>query len=183
MYYTVNDTETFDGFQYLDGLNNLTNIFGDNKKILTFTTAEHIHNLYLDGKFIREVILPSDRNDLQIIDVGSYSKRANHIILGKKYDLSNTNDLKDILQINNNVESIIHMASSNGYTNILDWFVTHPEYEFKYTGYAIDHASGFGRTNVLDWFASHPEYEFKYTFRAIDGASLFGHTNVLDWFA
>ena len=159
-YYKVtNETECHYDFQYKDGLNVLDGPFNDNplesccEGGLYFSSKEHIHNFYGYGIHLREVFLPTDNPDFKMVKDKSGNKwRANMLILGKKYNLSNIDDLKYILNnINPSTNGLIDWASENGHVNVLEWF-KNSGYEFKYTSNAIDWASENGHVNVLKWF-------------------------------
>jgi len=177
-YYKVtNEEECHYDFQYKDGLNVLVKPFNDDPKQscceggLYFTTKEHIHKFYEFGVYIREVFLPTDNKDFKMVQDPEEDKwRANMLIFGKKYDMTNFDHIKYILEnINDYTENFIDYAIKNGQVDILEWF-KNSGYEFKYTSDAVDSASTYGHINVLEWF-KNSGYEFKYTKSAIVGAS------------
>jgi len=188
-YYKVtNEEECHHGFQYKDGLNVLVEPFNYDPKQscceggLYFTTKEHIHKFYEFGIYIREVFLPTDNKDFKMVQDPEGDKwRANMLIFGKKYDMTNFDHIKYILEnINNYTEKFIDCASANGYVDVLEWF-KNSGYELKYTFRSINFASKNGHVDVLEWF-KNSGYEFKYTSYAVNWASKYGHINVLEWF-
>lgn len=77
----TNDTETENGFQYLDGLN-LPLTYTD------ITTLQHIPNYFHYGRWLREIILPKDDPDFKMkrIDKGRYND-VNKLIFGQRHSL------------------------------------------------------------------------------------------------
>lgn len=100
IYYKItNKDENHNGFQYKDGLNVLLEPFNDDLTDTCcpggfyFTSAEYILKFLSYGIYLREVTLPTnDKNFKMVADDEKY--RSNMIILGKRYDLSDTNIIK-----------------------------------------------------------------------------------------
>lgn len=218
-YYKVtNKDECHRGFQYKDGLNILTEPFDDNpentycKGGLYFSAKEFIHFYYGHGVWLREVFLPTDNPDFKMVKYQkSNSFRANMIILGKKYDLHNIDDISYIFKnINSNIRYFVTRAAMAGNLEILKFvkntmtdfenfinfivdfacyngranvleWLQNSKIDFKYNESSIMFASRGGHVNVLEWF-KNSGLEFKHDHSAVEGASLCGHTNVLEWF-
>lgn len=94
----TNEKENHYGFQYQDGLNILIEKFNDDPNAscvaggFYFTTAEYIHNFYGYGVYLRVVILPIDDPEFRMVkDSGGDKYRANRIILGERYSLTDFN--------------------------------------------------------------------------------------------
>lgn len=90
-YKVTNFKEVHHGYIYKDGLNILDKSFELTGSCvvggLYFTTLEHIHKFYDYGCFLREITLPVENNDFQVVqDNDKY--RANMVIFGKRYSLS-----------------------------------------------------------------------------------------------
>ena len=127
MYFKItNAGENHHGFQYSDGLNVLKGKFNDDPNAsccaggLYFTNAENISKFLDYGIYLREVILPTYNPDFQMIKDPQGDKwRANMIILGKRYDLSDIETLRYLVQngfdihVNNN--SALRLSAENGY--------------------------------------------------------------------
>ena len=113
MYFKItNPAENHNGFQYSDGLNVLKEKFNDdpNKSCcaggLYFTNGENIFKFLNYGIYLRDVILPSDDPDFQKIKDPEGDKwRANMIILEKRYDLSNVDTFKYLVEKGANIHA------------------------------------------------------------------------------
>src|SRR5580692_36275 len=95
MYFKItNEKENHNGFQYVTGLNVLEEEFNDDPEKscceggLYFTDAKNIFKFLEYGIYLREIQLPTNP-DLKIVKDNTGDKwRANMIILGKRYELS-----------------------------------------------------------------------------------------------
>ena len=104
MYYKItNEKENHHGFQYSDGLNILIDDFNNDpnqsycKGGLYFTDAANIFEFLDYGIYLREITLPiSDQNFCMVKDKNKW--RANMIILGERYELSNVNTFKLLIE-------------------------------------------------------------------------------------
>lgn len=188
-YYKVtNKDECHNGFKYKDGLNILTGKFDESTNKcgegLYFTTKYKLHRFYSHGIYVREVYLPTENKDFKIVeDVKTGKYRANMIILGKKYDMSNVEDMCHILKtINGHIDSYIDWAFENGHIHILDWFEKMGfSFNHECIEFVIYNSSARGDCKILEWLYKR-NVDFKYTSHAIDKAAENGNINVLDWF-
>ena len=106
MYFKItNPAENHNGFQYSDGLNVLKDKFNDNPNHaccsggLYFTNGENIFKFLNYGIYLREITLPTENPDFKKIKDPSGDKwRANMIFLGKRYDLSNVDTFKYLME-------------------------------------------------------------------------------------
>ena len=113
MYFKItNAAENHNGFQYLDGLNVLKEKFNDdpNKSCcpggLYFTNGENIFKFLNYGIYLREVTLPIENPDFKKVKDPSGDKwRANMIILEKRYDLSNVDTFKYLIENDANIHA------------------------------------------------------------------------------
>lgn len=97
IYYKItNKNECHRGFQYVDGLNILVKKFEHEGSCvpggLYFSTAEYVLNFINYGENLREVIIPN--NSQMVIDPDNDKMRSDKLYLGKKYDLSNVETIK-----------------------------------------------------------------------------------------
>ena len=125
-YYKItNKNETHYGFEYRDGLNILKEEFNNNKDSscvpggFYFTTKEFIHEFYGYGIYLREIELPNNDPEFKIVKDPSGNKwRANKIILGNKYSLSDPE-----IYIKLGIKMMdMDRASINGHEAILQWW-------------------------------------------------------------
>lgn len=191
-YYKVtNEDECHYGFQYKDGLNILTEPFDDNplhsccKGGFYFTIDKYINHFYECGVWLREVFLPIDNPNFKMIKDSSGNKlRSNMIILGKKYNLLNIDDVKYILKnINSNIIEIVANLSGNGCIDTLE-LLKNSEFKFQYNESALYRASKYGHVNVLKWLQKSfcvNGKKFGYYEFAITYACAGGHVDVLDF--
>ena len=129
MYFKItNKEENHNGFQYFDGLNILVDEFIESgscvKGGLYFTDINNIFKFLNYGIYLRKVSLPFNNPDFKMVkDPDGDKWRANMIILEKRYELSDVETIKlliekgaDIHAYNNNV---LRWASEYGHSNIV----------------------------------------------------------------
>jgi hypothetical protein len=99
----TNAKENHNGFQYVDGLNILDKEFEENGHCvnggLYFTDIEHIFDFLDYGIHLREIILPINDPNFKCVKDEANKWRANMIILGKKYELSNVDTFKYLISL------------------------------------------------------------------------------------
>lgn len=120
----TNQNECHHGFQYVNGLNILVDKFNDDHRAtcvkggLYFSDDKNIYNFLEYGVYLREVILPLDDNNFKMVeDLWGGKWRANMIILGKQYELSDKNTFGIITDNNFNIEWF-RWAIRNNYLQI-----------------------------------------------------------------
>lgn len=146
---------------------------------LYFADSDNIASFYSYGVWIREVTLPREDPNFQMVqDVGG-KWRANKIVVGPRHSLAGpytyTRLGVPVMKLDE--------ASGRGYINILKWWkASSPakELEFEYTADALDLASASGHIHVLDWL-QQSDLSLKYSIRAMDVASKHGLVEVLIW--
>lgn len=94
----TNKDENHHGFQYKEGLNVLDKPFDEQGYCvpggLYFTDAKHICEFLSYGVYLREISLPFDDKDFRWVRDNGNKWRANKIILGKRYYLSEVDTFK-----------------------------------------------------------------------------------------
>ena len=117
LYFKItNYNENHNGFQYVDGLNILCEEFNDdpNKSCcaggLYFTNAENIFKFLDYGIYLREIILPTENPDFRMIKDKDDKWRANMIVLGKRYDLSNVETFQYLVEKGANIHACSDFA-------------------------------------------------------------------------
>ena len=132
-YYKItNEKECHNGYQYVDGLNILDKPFDSDgccvEGGLYFTTIEHIFNFLDYGCHLREITLPENCQWVQDLTKNKY--RADKIILGKKYNLSDPLTFQLLIERGANIHApdvVVQWASLNninvhmGYNCVLVW--------------------------------------------------------------
>ena len=136
MYFKItNPTENHNGFQYSDGLNVLKDKFDDDPNRsccsggLYFTNIENIFKFFNYGIYLREVTLPTENPDFQIIKDPSGDKwRANMIIMGNRYDLSNVDTFKYLVEKGANIHAsddyALQWSAGNGHSEVHNFLKT-----------------------------------------------------------
>lgn len=129
--------EKHHGFQYVDGLNVLTDKFSYNGSCvpggLYFTDTKNILNFLTYGIYLREIKLPHDDKDFKIVKDGN-KWRANKIILGQRYNLSDVATIKMLLENGARKEFIelFYWSYTNNYSKIIDWLFNVNTLDFFY---------------------------------------------------
>ena len=130
MYYKItNKKENHHGFQYSDGLNILIDDFNNDpnqsccKGGLYFTDAENIFEFLDYGIYLREITLPtSDQNFCMVKDKNKW--RANMVILGKRYELSNVDTFKLLIgkgaDIHADNDYALRWSAEKGYLEVVN---------------------------------------------------------------
>ena len=130
MYYKItNKKENHHGFQYSDGLNILIDEFNNDpnqsccKGGLYFTDVSNIFEFLNYGIYLREITLPTtDQNFCMVKDGNKW--RANMIILGKRYELSNVDTFKLLIEkgadIHANNDYALRYSIKNGHLEVVN---------------------------------------------------------------
>ena len=110
-YYKItNSKENHYGLQYHDGLVEDINKFREDilyHNGIYFNTIENIllHTTIKDSRYIREVTIPEDAlvcKELNLFDL-EFMYKANKVILGKRYDIFNKEDMEYLVSIGMNI--------------------------------------------------------------------------------
>ena len=172
VYYKItNETECHNGYQYKDGLNVLDKKFDPVGSCavggLYFTTAKYIFK-YLDyGCYLREVTLP---NDCQcVLDPSGNKFRADRIILGKKYNLTDIVTFKLLLEkgadIHVDDDYALRWASKNGHFDIVKFLVENGADVHAWNNHALRLASENGHFDIVKYLVEngadiHANYDY-----------------------
>ena len=129
----TNKEECHNDFQYKDGLNILQDEFANKesgncvKGGLYFSDVEHILNFLDFGIYLREIMLPINDEEFQMVSVKDDKWRASRIILGKRHDLSDPNTFRYLANLGADVakhkDVIFGFAIKNGYPDIAEYAV------------------------------------------------------------
>ena len=135
MYFKItNSEEKHNGFQYVDGLNILQEEFNLDPEDsccdggLYFTNAANIFKFLNYGIYLREVTLPTyNTNFLMLKDVCGDKWRANMIILGNRYDLSNVDTFKFLVEHGADIHAgndfALCWAAAKGHLDVVKYLV------------------------------------------------------------
>lgn len=188
VYYKItNFKEIHHKYQYHDGLNVLTQRF-NNKRYescvkggLYFTTKEHLHEYAHYGIWIREVRLPQNDPELQVVmDPAGDKWRANKIILGKKYSVFDSSAYVEIgLDINKfnyfcaaakyGIDYYVEAYLRAGKVNRADYYT------------AISHACQKGKICVLELLKKYAPYKFLCDELYVQFACINSHVKIMEW--
>jgi ankyrin repeat protein len=155
----TNAKENHNGFQYVDGLNILDKEFEEVGSCvvggLYFTDAHHIFEFLDYGINLREIILPLNDPNFKCVKDQSNKWRANMIILGKKYDLTDVDTFKYLVGLGADFRAIDDYAtrktSEDGYLEIIKYLVSIGADISARNNYAIKTASKNGRLEVVKY--------------------------------
>uniref|UniRef100_A0A6G6ACT1 Ankyrin repeat-containing protein n=1 Tax=Borely moumouvirus TaxID=2712067 RepID=A0A6G6ACT1_9VIRU len=135
LYFKItNEKECHNGFQYVDGLNILQGEFNNNPKAscvpgrLYFSDSENICKFLNYGVYLREVTLPTDNSDFQMLkDPEGNKYGACMIILGDKHDLRDPDTWKFMISVGINIHAYnyyaLKWASFHKYLKVLQFLV------------------------------------------------------------
>jgi hypothetical protein len=159
----TNAKEKHHDFQYVNGLNILDKEFQEEGSCvvggLYFTDVEHIFKFLDYGIHLREIILPLDNPNFKCVKDDADKWRANMIILGKKYDLTNVDTFKYLVGLGADVKTInncaVQLASENGHFEIVKYLIG-LNADFKAgNNYAVRHASRNGHLEVVKFLVEN----------------------------
>lgn len=126
----TNREEKHHEFQYHTGLNVLKENFKQSGSCVSgglyFSDLNHICGFLGYGVYLREVTLPFEDNDFQIVADSNDKWRANKIILGKRFDLDKIGTFKYLVELGASVASLepaVLYAFVRGYFDIVVYFV------------------------------------------------------------
>jgi hypothetical protein len=164
MYFIITDeTGNFEEHRYHDGLNILNQCFTKGKHSfgsLFFTDVKHILK-YLNsaGKksvYLREIMLPINDPDFKIVCHSSGEKwKANKIIVGKKYSLSNTKTFEYLVSsgtdIHINKDHPLCWAALEGHYDIVKYIIELDKRTVMRSDYedALICASMYGHSEIV----------------------------------
>src|SRR5437870_4621249 len=159
LYFKItNKEENHHGFQYKSGLNILEDEFAETgscvKGGLYFTSVEHIFN-YLDyGIYLREVFLPEDDPTFKMVKDPEGNKwRANKIILGNRFLLSDVNTfnlvIENVTDIHAYNELAIIWTSRKGHLEIVKFLIEKGADIHSNNNYALRWASKKGHLEIV----------------------------------
>lgn len=166
-YYKItNENECHHGFQYYDGLNVDHNPFQEYGSCVSgglyFTTAKDILNFIKYGIYVRDITLPWEDTELKVVKDSYGDKyRANKIILGKKYHLSDPKTFDFLIDQGakikkSNFDSILDWAITNDYVEIVKYLIT--TYHHLIAKYnlreILNWAIKYGHTKIIDFLIS-----------------------------
>ena len=187
-YYKItNKAECHNGFQYVDGLNMLDKPFEQEGSCvvggLYFTTAKHIFKFLDYGCYLREIMLPQDC--LWVKDPDGDKFRADKIILGKRYDLTDPLTFQLLLEegtdIHMNDNCALDWASKNGYLEIVKYLIENGADIRAYDDRALQLASKNGYLEIVKYLVENGADIRAYNDRALQLACENGHLKTIMW--
>lgn len=141
----TNEKENHHGFQYKNGLNLLLGKFNENPKDscceggMYFTDAKNILKFLDHGIYLREVYLPLNPDLKMIKDKTGNKWRANMIILGERYELSNVETFKMLIESGANIHDdddyVLRWSAFNGHVKVVRFLIKsgadiHAQYDY-----------------------------------------------------
>ena len=195
MYFKItNAEENHHGFQYVDGLNVLTEKFNDdpNRSCCAggfyFTDAANIFNFLNYGIYLREVVLPTDNVDFKMIKDKNKDNdkwRANMIILGKRYNLYSLDTFKYLIEKGANVHAdndyALRRSAKNGHLDVIKYLIEKGANIHANDDYALRRSARNGHLDVVKYLIEkganvHADYDF-----ALGWSARNGHLNVVKY--
>ena len=162
MYFKItNEKENHHGFQYVDGLNVLLDDFNDDpnqsccKGGFYFTDAINIFKYLGYGIYLREIILPVTNPNFRMVKVGGYKWRANMIILGKRYELSNIDTLKYLIELETNKNCACVQSARYGYLELVKYLAENGADINANNDYAFRQSARYGHLEVVKYLVEH----------------------------
>jgi hypothetical protein len=186
----TNADENHNGFQYVDGLNILDKEFEEEGSCvaggLYFTDSDNILDFLDYGINLREIILPLNDPNFKCVKDQSFSSnkwRANMIILGKKYDLTNIDTFKYLISLGINLRTnddyAIKWASTNGHLEIVKYLVELGADFRADNNYAGRMAFKNGHFKIFIFFVNCDVDSRVYKNDAIQHASKYGYSKIV----
>ena len=159
VYYKItNAEEKHYDFQYRDGLNRLKGKFNEDQEDpcgpggLYFCDIKNILEFLDKGIYLREITLPNKDPEFKILKCDN-KYRANMIILGKKYSLSDVSTFKMLIESGadlhaNNCYSL-KWSAYNGYLDIVKYLISNGANANVIDGYAMQWSTRKGHYEVV----------------------------------
>ena len=179
-YKITNCREIHQDHVYKDGLNILNKPF-DQKGSCTpgglyFTTLEHIHKFYDYGCFLREITLPVENPEFRVVkDPEDNKYRANMILLGKKYSLSDPKTFEKFGLELPPIKTLATFACQEGSLERLKWAVKNG---FVLNTYICHYAAQNGHLKIIKWAC---ESGCPWDNDVCNSAALGGHLEIIKW--
>ena len=157
-YYKItNKEECHHGYQYVDGLNMLDKMFEREGSCveggLYFTTIEHIFKFLDYGCYLREITLPKDC--LWVKDPAGDKFRADKIILGKRYNLSDPLTFQLLVKKGADIHAgnncALKWASSNGHLDLVKYLVDNNANIHANSSYILTQTCRNGHLEVVQY--------------------------------
>ena len=157
----TNKQEKHYEFQYTDGLNILKEPFAETGTCvpggLYFTDADNIFRFLNYGVHLREITLPRNDPNFKIVKDGD-KWRANKIILGKRYNLSEKETFEYLVSNGADIRAVddwsLVWASGNGYLEVVKYLVLVGADIHAMNNYSLIWASGNGYLEVVKYLVS-----------------------------
>ena len=185
----TNKDENHNGFQYVDGLNILDKPFEKYGSCvpggLYFTDIEHIFEFLQYGIYLREVILPTDDKDFEMVADEQNKYRANKIILGKRYDLNDSTSFKYLVEngadVKTNNNYALRWASRYGHLDVVKYLVENSADVKTNNNSAVRLASEYGHLDVVKYLVENGADIKANNNYAVRIASKNGHLDVVKY--
>ena len=162
----TNKDEKHNGYQYVDGLNILDKPFEKYGSCvpggLYFTDIQHIFEFLNYGVHLREVSLPTDDKDFEMVVDEKNKYRANKIILGKRLDLSDAETFKYLVKNGVDIKAgdnfAVRWASIYGHLDVVKYLVENGADIKADNNYAVSWASINGHFDVVNYLVENGAY-------------------------
>uniref|UniRef100_A0A6G6AE34 Ankyrin repeat-containing protein n=1 Tax=Borely moumouvirus TaxID=2712067 RepID=A0A6G6AE34_9VIRU len=163
LYFKItNELECHHDFQYVDGLNILKEEFNNDITAtcvsgrLYFSDSDNICKFLDYGIYLREVILPTNNPDFQMIkDPEGDKYGANMIILGKRRYLRDIDTWEYLISVGINIHADydypLRWASENGHLEVVKYLIEKGADIHADNDYAIRWASQYGHLEVVKY--------------------------------
>ena len=167
MYFKItNSQENHNGFQYVDGLNILTEKFNDDANDsccaggFYFTDVTNIFKFIGFGVFLREVKLPTENPQFKIIKDKDHDKwRSNMIILGKRRDLFTVSVfeylIKNGAKAHVNDDCVLRYSAQEGHFYIVKYLIENGANIHAIDDSALRCSAARGRLDIVKYLVEN----------------------------
>ena len=188
MYFKItNANEKHHGFQYVDGLNILVGNFNDDPNQscciggLYFTDSANIFNFFDYGVYLREIFLPESDPKFRMVKDGRDKYRANMIILGKRYELTNADTFKYLIEKGANKNDALNLSARYGYLEIVKYLVDNGADIHSVNDFALRSSADNGHPEVVKYLIEkgadiHADNDYALRWSTFSGARLINAT-------
>ena len=158
----TNSQENHNGFQYVDGLNILTEKFNDDANDsccaggFYFTNVRNIFKFIEYGVYLREITLPTEDPEFKMIKDKTGDKwRSNMIILGNRYNLFTVNTVEYLIKKGANIHVndgyALKYSAEHGHLDIVKCLIKNGANIHAGGDYALISSAASGHLDIVKY--------------------------------